>query len=97
MRATEILRNAVKDKLGRGEVVASMAVRLVKAIECADEIAAVNGVDMVLIGVGGLANRPKLAAEFVATGARMISTGADLQFLLASATEKVDHVREIKL
>jgi 2-keto-3-deoxy-L-rhamnonate aldolase RhmA len=106
-----------------------------EAIERADEIAAVDGVDMVLIGVndmlaslglagqyehpkvreayartieacrkhgkhvgvGGLASRPKLAAEFVAMGARMISTGTDLQFLLAAATEKASQVREIKL
>lgn len=105
------------------------------AIERAEEIAAIDGVDMVLIGVndmlaslglagqydhpkvreayartieacrkhgkhvgvGGLASRPKLAAEFVAMGARMISTGTDLQFLLAAATEKASQVREIKL
>ena len=91
-----------------------------EAVDRADEIAAVEGVDMVMIGVndllaslglpgqyehekvrdayartiaacrkhgkhvgvGGLASRPKLAAEFVAMGARMISTGTDIQFLL---------------
>jgi 2-keto-3-deoxy-L-rhamnonate aldolase RhmA len=105
------------------------------AIERAEEIVAVDGVDMVLIGVndmlaslglagqydhpkvreaytrtieacrkhgkhvgvGGLSSRPKLAAEFVAMGARMISTGTDLQFLLVAATEKASQVREIKL
>ncbi len=105
------------------------------AIERAEEIVAVDGVDMVLIGVndmlaslglagqydhpkvreayartievcrkhgkhvgvGGLASRPKLAAEFVAMGARMISTGTDLQFLLAAATEKASQVHEIKV
>lgn len=105
------------------------------AVDRADEIAAVEGVDMVLIGVndmlasmglageyehpkvrdayartiaacrkhgkhvgvGGLSTRPKLAAEFVAMGARMISTGTDIQFLLAAATEKAKQVQEIKV
>jgi 4-hydroxy-2-oxoheptanedioate aldolase len=104
-----------------------------EAIEKADEIAAVEGVDMVLIGVndmlasmglagqyehakvcdayartiaacrkhgkhvgvGGLSTRPKLAAEFVAMGARLVSTGTDIQFLLAAATEKAKQVRDI--
>jgi len=105
------------------------------AIEQADEIAAVEGVDMVLIGVndmlasmglagqlehpkvreayartiaacrkhgkhvgvGGLSTRPKLAAEFIAMGARLVSTGTDIQFLLAAMTEKAKQVREIQL
>ncbi len=105
------------------------------AVDRADEIAAVKGIDMVLIGVndmlaslglagqyehpkvrdayartiaacrkygkhvgvGGLSTRPKLAAEFVAMGARMVSTGTDMQFLLAAATEKAKQVREIPL
>jgi 4-hydroxy-2-oxoheptanedioate aldolase len=96
------------------------------ALERADEIAAVDGVDLVLIGtndlladmglagqyehprvreayaqtiaacrrhgkhvgVGGLSTRPQLAAEFVKMGARYVSTGTDLAFLLAAATEK---------
>jgi len=103
------------------------------AVEKAEEIAAVEGVDMVLIGVndmlnsmglpgqyeharvrdayartiaacrkhgkhvgvGGLSTRPKLAAEFVAMGARLVSTGTDAQFLLAAATEKAKQVNEI--
>ena len=106
-----------------------------EAIERADDIAAVEGVDMVLlgindllagmglagqyehpkvreayartiaacrkcgkhVGVGGLSTRPQLAAEFVAMGARMISTGTDIQFLLAAMTEKAKQVREIKV
>jgi len=96
------------------------------ALERADEIAAVDGVDLVLmgtndlladmglagqyehprvreahahtiaacrrhgkhVGVGGLATRPQLAAEFVKMGARYVSTGTDLAFLLAAATQK---------
>jgi 4-hydroxy-2-oxoheptanedioate aldolase len=105
------------------------------AIEQAEEIVAVEGVDMVLIGVndmlasmglagqyehpkvrdayartieacrkhgkhvgvGGLSTQPKLAAEFVAMGARMISTGTDIQFLLGAMTEKAKQVREIQV
>jgi 2-keto-3-deoxy-L-rhamnonate aldolase RhmA len=106
-----------------------------EALEHADEIAAVEGVDMVLIGVndmlasmglagqhehpqvraayaraiaacrkhgkhvgvGGLSTRPKLAAEFIAMGARMVSTGTDIQFLLAAAAEKAKQVHEITI
>src|SRR5580658_921289 len=48
------------------------------------------------VGVGGLASRPDLAAEFVRMGARYVSTGTDLGFLLAAATAKAKEVREIK-
>jgi 2-keto-3-deoxy-L-rhamnonate aldolase RhmA len=106
-----------------------------EALEHVEEIAAVDGIDLLLVGtndlttemgivgefddprvhdayartiaacrkhgkhvgVGGLASRPKLAAEFVAMGARMVSTGTDIQFLLAAASEKAKQVREIKL
>lgn len=106
-----------------------------EAIEKADEIAAVEGVDMVLIGVndmlasmglagqyehakvrdayartiaacrkhgkhvgvGGLSTRPKLVADFIAMGARLVSTGTDIQFLLAAMTERAKQVREIKV
>jgi 4-hydroxy-2-oxoheptanedioate aldolase len=104
------------------------------ALEQADAIAAVEGVDLVLIGtndlladmglagqyehervraayartieacrkhgkhvgVGGLATRPKLVAEFVKMGARYVSTGTDLGFLLAAATDKAKQVQEIQ-
>jgi 2-keto-3-deoxy-L-rhamnonate aldolase RhmA len=100
-----------------------------------DEIIAVHGIDMVLIGlndlladwgipgayddprvreayakviaacrkcgkhcgVGGLATRPDLAAEFVRMGARYVSTGTDLAFLLGACTARARQVREIKL
>ena len=103
------------------------------ALAKADEIAAVEGVDMVMIGsndlladwglagqyehprlreayaktiaacrrhgkhtgVGGLASRPQLAAEFVRMGARYVSTGTDLGFLLAAATAKAKEVHDI--
>jgi 4-hydroxy-2-oxoheptanedioate aldolase len=105
------------------------------ALAQADEIVAVDGVDMVLIGlndlladwgipgqyddprvrevygkviaacrkrgkhcgVGGLASRPDLAAEFVRLGARYVSTGTDLAFLLAACTARAQQVKEIKL
>ena len=47
------------------------------------------------VGVGGLSAHPKLAAEFVAMGARVVSTGTDIQFLLAAATEKAKQVRDM--
>jgi 2-keto-3-deoxy-L-rhamnonate aldolase RhmA len=103
------------------------------AVEQAEEIAAVEGVDMVLIGVndmlasmglagqlehpkvrdayartiaacrkhgkhvgvGGLSTKPKLAAEFISMGARMLSTGTDIQFLQAAMNEKAKQVHEI--
>jgi 4-hydroxy-2-oxoheptanedioate aldolase len=106
-----------------------------QAVERAEEIAAVDGVDMVLIGtndlladmglagqfehakvreayartidacrklgkhvgVGGLASRPKLVAEFVGMGARYVSTGTDLAFLLAEATQRAKQVRDIAI
>lgn len=106
-----------------------------EAVSKADEIAAVKGVDMVLVGVndlladmglagqlehprvreayartieacrkhgkhagvGGLSTKPKLAAEFIAMGARMISTGTDIQFLSAAMNEKAKQVREISV
>ncbi len=106
-----------------------------EALAQADAIAAVDGVDMVMIGtndlladwgmpgqfdhprvrdayaktiaacrkhgkhvgVGGLATRPTLAAEFVRMGARYVSTGTDLGFLLAASTAKAKEVREIDL
>src|SRR6202048_290767 len=49
------------------------------------------------VGVGGLSTRPKLAAEFIAMGARMLSTGTDIQFLLAAMTEKAKQVHEISV
>ena len=96
------------------------------AIAAADEILAVEGVDMALLGandlladlgvpgafddqrlmaayervidacrrhgrhagVGGLAGQPGLTARCVAMGARYVSTGTDLGFLLDAATQR---------
>jgi len=103
-----------------------------QALSNADAIAAVEGVDLVMIGsndlladwglagqyehprlrdayaktiaacrkhgkhvgVGGLASRPQLAAEFVRLGARYVSTGTDLGFLLAACTAKAKEVQD---
>jgi 4-hydroxy-2-oxoheptanedioate aldolase len=105
------------------------------AIQNAEEIVAVGGVDMVLIGtndlladwglpgqydhprvreayaktieacrrhgkhaaVGGFASRADLAAEYVRMGARYVSTGTDLGFLLAAGAAKARQVHEIEL
>lgn len=115
---------------------ATMVVPMVEtrdALEHAEDIAAVDGVDMLLVGsndltaepgipgacddpllreayrrviraarkhgkhvgVGGLASRPDLAAEFVKMGARYVSTGTDLGFLLGACTAKAREVRAI--
>jgi 4-hydroxy-2-oxoheptanedioate aldolase len=105
------------------------------ALAQAEEIVAVDGVDMVLVGlndlladwgipgeydhprvreayakaiaacrkrgkhcgVGGLATRPDLVAEFVKMGARYVSTGTDLAFLLSACAARARQVKEIKL
>jgi 2-keto-3-deoxy-L-rhamnonate aldolase RhmA len=48
-------------------------------------------------GVGGLATRPDLVAEFVRMGARYVSTGTDLGFLLSACVARANAVQEIKL
>lgn len=48
------------------------------------------------VGVGGLASRPDLVAQFVKMGARYVSTGTDLGFLMAECQKRVKQVREIK-
>ncbi len=106
-----------------------------EAVERAEEIFAVEGVDMALfgtndltadlgipgeyehprvrdayvraiaaarkhgkhVGVGGLASRPNLTAEFVRMGARYVSTGSDLGFLLAAATDNARQVRALEI
>jgi 2-keto-3-deoxy-L-rhamnonate aldolase RhmA len=47
--------------------------------------------------VGGLATRPDLVAEFVKMGARYVSTGTDLAFLLGACAARAKAVKEIKL
>ncbi|MEC8773470.1 MAG: aldolase/citrate lyase family protein [Pseudomonadota bacterium] len=49
------------------------------------------------VGVGGFASRPDLVAEFVEMGARFVSTGTNLNFLLAAAREKVAAVVKLEL
>lgn len=49
------------------------------------------------VGVGGLASRPDLVEKFVRRGARYVSTGTDLGFLLAEAARRAKQVKEIKL
>jgi 4-hydroxy-2-oxoheptanedioate aldolase len=103
-------------------------------LEAIEEIAAVEGVDMVLIGtndfladlghpgeydhpkvreayeralaafgkrgkhvgVGGLSSRPDLVQRYVGLGARFVSTGTDLGFLLAACTERAKQVRNLQ-
>jgi 4-hydroxy-2-oxoheptanedioate aldolase len=46
------------------------------------------------LGIGGLSAYPTLVGEFVKLGARYVSTGTDLSFLLGTATAKAKQVRE---
>lgn len=47
------------------------------------------------VGVGGLASRHDLVEKFVKMGARFVSTGTDLGFLMAEAQRRVRQVRDI--
>jgi 4-hydroxy-2-oxoheptanedioate aldolase len=49
------------------------------------------------VGVGGLGARPDLVQQYVAMGARFVSTGTDLGFLLAACTERAKQVRDLKV
>jgi 4-hydroxy-2-oxoheptanedioate aldolase len=103
-------------------------------LEAIEEIAAVEGVDMVLVGtndfladlghpgeydhpkvgeayeralaafrkrgkhvgVGGLGSRPDLVKRYVGLGARFVSGGTDLGFLLAACTERAAQIRKLQ-
>jgi len=105
----------------------------VAALENVDEIMAVDGVDMMMIGsndlcnemgitgqfdspklrdafertitaarkhgkhvgVGGLASRNDLMTQFVSMGARYVSTGTDMAFLMAECARKAKFVRDM--
>jgi 2-keto-3-deoxy-L-rhamnonate aldolase RhmA len=105
------------------------------ALAKADEIVAVDGVDIILVGlndmlgdmglagqydhpkvdeiyrtvieacrrhgkhcgVGGLASRPDLMERYVKMGARYVSSGTDLSFLLGAATARAKQIKDIKV
>jgi 4-hydroxy-2-oxoheptanedioate aldolase len=48
-------------------------------------------------GVGGLASRPDLIAEYIHLGARYVSGGTDLSFLLSASTQCAKQLRDIKV
>jgi 2-keto-3-deoxy-L-rhamnonate aldolase RhmA len=48
------------------------------------------------VGIGGLASRDDLMSKFVQMGARYVSTGTDLAFLISACTQRAKFVREIK-
>ena len=47
------------------------------------------------LGVGGLASKPQFMAELVSMGARYLTTGSDLGFLLGGVTERVKQLRQV--
>ncbi|MSP01267.1 MAG: aldolase [Acetobacteraceae bacterium] len=49
------------------------------------------------IGVGGLAGRDDLMTKFVQMGARYVSTGTDMSFLMAACVQKAKFVQGIKV
>jgi 4-hydroxy-2-oxoheptanedioate aldolase len=49
------------------------------------------------VGVGGLASRDDLMAQYVQMGARYVSTGTDLSFLLSACASKAKFVQGIKV
>src|SRR5437773_2658709 len=49
------------------------------------------------VGVGGLGSRPDLMAQYVKMGARYVSTGTDLAFLMAACTQRAKQVRDLQL
>jgi 2-keto-3-deoxy-L-rhamnonate aldolase RhmA len=46
------------------------------------------------VGIGGLASKPKLLAEFIALGALYVSAGSDLQYLIGAARDRSKLIRE---
>ena len=47
-------------------------------------------------GIGGIGSRPDLVAQFVGEGARYVSIGSDLSFLIGAATDKAKFVHGLK-
>jgi 2-keto-3-deoxy-L-rhamnonate aldolase RhmA len=48
------------------------------------------------VGIGGLAGRQDLIAELVKEGARYVSTGSDLSFLIDASTQRARFVAELR-
>jgi 4-hydroxy-2-oxoheptanedioate aldolase len=49
------------------------------------------------VGIGGVASRDDLMTQFVQMGARYVSTGTDLAFLIAASAQRAKFVRDIKV
>ncbi len=49
------------------------------------------------VGIGGLASRDDLMTQFVQMGARYVSTGTDLAFLMSGCAQRAKFVRDIPL
>jgi 2-keto-3-deoxy-L-rhamnonate aldolase RhmA len=123
-------------EVGEAVNAATMVVIMIEtkeALEAIDEIAAIDGVDLLFIGtndlcaslgiggqfehqlvhdayakgiaacrkhgkhlgVGGLNAHPKLVAQFVEMGARYVSTGTDISFLVNGASTQAARMRDL--
>lgn len=49
------------------------------------------------VGIGGFGSRPDLVEKYLKMGARYVSTGTDLAFLIAECAKRAKQVRDIKL
>jgi 2-keto-3-deoxy-L-rhamnonate aldolase RhmA len=49
------------------------------------------------VGVGGLPSRPDLIAKYVEMGARFVSTGTDLTFMIGACERTARQVRELEI
>jgi len=85
--------------IGSNDLTAEMGIpgqydhpRLTEAFRRAIGAARQHGVH---VGIGGLSTRPDKVAEFVGMGARYVSTGTDLAFLIGACGAKAKQVREL--
>ncbi len=126
--------SAIADPALNDATTVMVMMETLEALEHVEEIAAVEGMDMMMIGtsdltaemgipgkyddprvraayertitacrkhgkhvgIGGLSSRPDLIAEYVKMGARYVSTGTDLGFLMATCIQKAKQVFDLK-
>lgn len=92
--------NPLKEKLARGELTASMTVRLVSSVEIV-RIAKTAGFDAIYVDLEhsafSIETTCQLSVMALEAGLPAVSTGTDLGFLMAACTERAKQVRNLKL